>query len=245
MIGVYLIKCKSENKVYIGQSKNIKRRYVCHISKLRKHNHPNKYLQEAFDKYGENDFSYEVLVELKNDDFNRQKLYDLETSYISLYRSDNKGFGYNIESGGKSVGRFPDETLKKMSECKKGKKHSQETKELLSKIRKGKPSHWKGKKQTKEHSEKRAKHQFGKVWVNNGNINKFVTKEESEILLNNGFKFGRIYFTRNTGKYEYKGKKCSLCEISRMCGIDRSVLFYRLKNGWSMDIATSTKVKGR
>jgi group I intron endonuclease len=243
MIGIYLIKCNSENKVYIGQSKNIKKRYNSHIIKLRKNNHENLYLQDVFNKYGENDFTLEILYEFKDKNIDRQKLYDLEILYISLYNSNNRNFGYNIESGGNSFGRFTKETLKKMSDCKKGKKHSKFTKDLLSKILKGRTSHWKGKKQTKEHSEKRTKQQIGKIWINNGVINKFVTKKESEFFLNQGFKYGRIYFIRNTCKYEYKGKKYSLSEISRICGIDRSVLFYRLKNGWSMDKATSTPIK--
>lgn len=243
MKGIYLIRCNSENKIYIGQSKNIKKRYNGHIEKLRKNTHPNIYLQNAFNHYGEKDFSCETLYELLDENFDRKKLHELEIYYISLYNSNDRMFGYNIESGGASFGRFPEETIKKMSDCKKGKKHSQQTKELLSKIRKGKSSHWKGKTQTKEHSDKRIKQQFGKVWVNNGIINKFVTKEESQELLSQGFVFGRIYFTRNTGKYEYNGQKYSLCEISRMCGINRSALFYRLKNGWTMEKATTIPIK--
>ena len=243
MKGIYLIRCKSENKVYIGQSSNIKKRYIGHLSLLRLNKHPNSYLQEAFNKYGEKDFLCEILLELKDKNFDRQKLYDLEMYYISLYNSCNRHNGYNIEKGGTSSSRITEETRKKMSDAQKGKKHSKETKELLSKILKGKPSHWRGKKQTKEHAKKRTEIQIGKVWVNDGTSSRFVTREESEILLNQGFKIGRNYFTRNTKKYEYNGEKCSLCEISRICGIDRSVLFYRLKRGWSMERATTTPIK--
>lgn len=243
MKGIYLIRCNSENKIYIGQSNNIKKRYNSHIEKLRKNTHPNIYLQNAFNYYGEKDFSCEILYELLDNDFDREKLYELEIYYISLYNSNDRMFGYNIESGGVSFGRHPEETIKKMSECKKGKKHSQQTKDLLSKIRKDKPSHWRGKTQTKEHSQKRIKQQFGKLWVNNGIIERFVTKEESKSLLSQGFSLGRKYCTRNTGKYEYKGKQYSLCEIARLCGINRSVLFYRLKNGWTMEKATTIPIK--
>ena len=245
MKGIYLIRCKSENKVYIGQSNNIKKRFSLHLANLRKNKHSNSYLQQAFNKYGENDFTYEVIFELKDNNLDREKLYNLEIYYISLYHSNDRMYGYNIESGGKSFGRVSDETKRKIGNANRGNLHSEETKKRLSEIRKGKPSHWKGKKQTKEHSEKRIKQQFGKVWVNNGVINKFVTKEESKILLTQGFNFGRTYFTRNTGKYEYNGKKYSLCEIARICGINRSVIFERLKLGWSMEKATNTPVKHR
>lgn len=245
MKGIYLIRCNSENKVYIGQSKNIIKRFSSHLADLRKNKHPNSYLQQAFNKYGENDFTCETIFELKDDILDREKLYDLEINYISLYHSNDRMYGYNIESGGKSFGRIAEETKNKIGRANKGKTHSEETKKRFSEMRKGKPSHWKGKKQTKEHARKRAETQIGKVWVNNGNTSRFVTKEDAQNLLNEGFSLGRNYFTRNTGKYEYNGKKYSLCEIARICGINRNVIFERLKLGWSMEKATNTPVKHR
>lgn len=252
MQGIYLIRCKTENKIYIGVSKNINNRYSQHISLLSKNKHPNMYLQQAFNNWGKEDFSLEVLQELDQSNVSRDELYNLEIYYISLHKSNNRDYGYNLESGGNSKGRVADETKYRLSNSLKGrkspcywsgKKMSQEMRDRMSQYRKGRPSHWKGKKQTKEHSEKRIKQQFGKVWLNNGIVNKFVTKEESEILFTQGFNAGRIYFTRNTGKYEYNGEKCSLCEIARRCGIDRSVLFYRLKSGWTMEDATTIPIK--
>lgn len=252
MEGVYLIRCKSENKVYIGVSNNIRNRYSQHISLLNKNKHPNMHLQNAFNKFGREGFCCEILYKTDNSNISRKELYDLEIYYISLYKSNNRNYGYNLESGGNSKGRVADETRNRLSNSLKGKKSpcywtgkkmSQELRDKLSKIRKGKPSHWKGKKQTKEHSEKRIKLQFGKVWVNNGIIERFVTKEESKALLSQGFSLGRKYCTRNTGKYQYKGKGYSLCEIARLCGINRNVLFHRLKNGWSMEEATTTPIK--
>lgn len=244
MKGIYLIKCKSENKVYIGQSKDIRKRYISHLSDLRKNKHKNLYLQEAFNKYGEKDFVFETIFKVNDEELDRQKLYDLEIFYISLYHSNDRKFGYNIESGGLSSGRFPKETINKMSDCKKGKAHSQKTKELLSKIRKGKPSHWKGKKQTKEHAEKRTKNQIGKVWVNNGVQSKFVTKENAEKLKSQGYDLGRPFFNRIKGKkYLYNGEMYTISQISKMCGIGRCVLIYRLNSGWGMEKATSTPIK--
>lgn len=243
MKGIYLIRCDSENKIYIGQSNNITKRYTAHLSKLRLKKHPNSYLQEAFDKYGEKDFICEVLFEVKDDKSNKQELYDLEIYYISLYDSTNRLKGYNIERGGISCGRASEETCKKLSEAHKGKKPSDETRRKLSEILKGKPSHWKGKKQTKEHSQKRTKCQIGKIWVNNGEISKFVSEEDANVLLRQGFKKGKSFYKWHTGKYQYNDRYCTLCEISRICGINRNVLSYRLKSGWSMEKATTTPIK--
>lgn len=244
MIGVYLIKCKSENKVYIGQSINIKKRYVGHLSNLRNHKHPNIYLQTDFNKYGEEDFSCEVLCELNSEDFTRKKLYELEIFYISLYDSTNRLKGYNIESGGNSYGRAAKETCEKIRQYHLGTKHSKETREKLSKIRKGKPSHLKGRKQTKEHIQKRTNVQFGKVWVNDGVMSKFVSKENASKLLKEGFVLGRPFFNRVKGKkFLYNDKMYTISQISKICGIERSVLSYRLHNGWDILKATTTPIK--
>lgn len=251
MIGIYLIRCKSENKVYIGQSNNIKKRYYDHIRQLKLKTHPNCYLQEAFDKYGESDFCCEVLHELSKTEFSRQKLYELEIQYISQYDSNNRDKGYNLESGGKGKGRSSLETRQKISNnmignknnlgCWIGKHHSEETKKLLSEQRKGKPSHWRGKKQSKEHTEKITKSKLGKIWVSKGEDSRFVTIEVAEKLLEDGFIKGRPFKKRVKGKkYEYNGKLCTIPQIADLCGISKTVLQSRIRLGWSLEKATTT-----
>ncbi len=66
MIGIYLIKCKPNDKNYIGQSLNIKHRINEHKSNLRKNRHSNCHLQNAFNKYGEEQFEFKVLYEMPN-----------------------------------------------------------------------------------------------------------------------------------------------------------------------------------
>lgn len=245
MIGIYLIKCKSENKVYIGQSNNIKKRYNEHIRKLKLKIHPNCYLQDDFDKYGESDFCCELLFELSKKEFSRQKLYELEIQYISKYDSTNRDKGYNIESGGLGKGRFSQETIEKMKISQTGKHQSEETKKLLSEQRKGKPSHWRGKTQSQDHINKRTDCQFGKIWVNNGIESKFVTEEEAKHLIDLGYKYGRPFFKRIKGKkYKYQDNLYTLPQISEMCGISDKTLRERLNKGWSIEKATTTSTNG-
>lgn len=40
-------------------------RYDYHVSHLRRNKHPNKYLQEDFNKYGERAFSFEIVAEVE------------------------------------------------------------------------------------------------------------------------------------------------------------------------------------
>jgi len=68
--GIYLIHCKKNRKAYIGQSSNISQRFMHHKSMLKNNKHKNKYLQRAWNKYGEASFEFSILeicnIELLN-----------------------------------------------------------------------------------------------------------------------------------------------------------------------------------
>lgn len=49
--GIYCIKNKINDKLYIGSSSNIHKRFICHKYALRKDKHHNKPLQHSFNKY--------------------------------------------------------------------------------------------------------------------------------------------------------------------------------------------------
>ena len=78
MRGIYIIKCAFENKVYIGSSVDIDRRWKEHRSKLNKEAHANKQLQEDWDAYGDESFSFEILEETTN-------LIKAEQDYINSF----------------------------------------------------------------------------------------------------------------------------------------------------------------
>ena len=59
--GIYIIKNIINNKTYIGQSKNVNKRFIHHKSMLRSNNHANPYLQKSWNKHGENNFVFEIL----------------------------------------------------------------------------------------------------------------------------------------------------------------------------------------
>lgn len=59
--GIYQITCTANGKIYIGSSVNIKSRISGHKSKLNKGCHDNKYLQNAWNKYGESSFIFEII----------------------------------------------------------------------------------------------------------------------------------------------------------------------------------------
>ena len=59
--GIYCIVNTINNKKYVGSSKSIYFRVIEHISHLRKGKHHSKYLQNSFNKYGENVFITNIL----------------------------------------------------------------------------------------------------------------------------------------------------------------------------------------
>ena len=89
--GIYYIKNKKNNKIYIGSSKNIHVRIKNHFAQLRRGLHPNIHLRMAYKKYGEDVFETGILEECSLD-----KLLERENYYMNLYNSLDSKFGYNI-----------------------------------------------------------------------------------------------------------------------------------------------------
>ena len=106
--GIYKITCFVNKKVYIGQSLNINTRFYTHKYLLNRKKHFNKKLQHSWNKYGENNFVFEIIESCNSD-----SLDNLETYWINHYNSMNKGF--NLDSGGNEGRVVSKETKKKHS----------------------------------------------------------------------------------------------------------------------------------
>jgi len=98
MQGIYKITNNINNKVYIGESLNIERRWQEHKNDLNSSNHHSYKLQDDWNEYGEENFDFEIIEELKNNfrhSLNHLILLVYEDKYIKEYDSINSG--YNIE----------------------------------------------------------------------------------------------------------------------------------------------------
>lgn len=62
--GIYYIRNLFNDKLYIGSSKDIYKRFAKHKKDLKKGIHHNIYLQRSWDKYNEQSFTFEVLEKL-------------------------------------------------------------------------------------------------------------------------------------------------------------------------------------
>lgn len=96
MMGIYSIVNNINGKIYIGQSKNIDKRKFQHLNNLRKNKHVNIYLQNAWNKYGEHNFEYNIIEEICDEN----ELDNKEKEYIDFFKSNNMKFGYNLTNGG-------------------------------------------------------------------------------------------------------------------------------------------------
>lgn len=136
-MGVYLIRNQSTNKVYVGSSRDIRKRIRSHVSSLNNRNANNCYLQNAWDKYGAKDFVV-ILIEVV-DSLTVEELRARETYWIDHFHSSDRMTGYNIHRKGDwSVGTLSEETKAKISNKHKGKKMPESFRANISAANKGK-----------------------------------------------------------------------------------------------------------
>ncbi len=123
--GVYCILNKINGKRYVGSAaRSITERRCKHVDALRDGNHPNRYLQNAWDKNGSANFVFLVLERCSSN-----KCIEREQYWINHYQSANREKGYNISpTAGSCLGvKQTEETRRKLSERMKGTKQSDET----------------------------------------------------------------------------------------------------------------------
>lgn len=90
---IYQIKCVVNNRIYIGQTKNFRKRIYEHKWELKNNRHYNKKLQQDFNLYGIDNFQFIIL----HDDINQIDLLTYETRYINKYGGIESDLLYNEE----------------------------------------------------------------------------------------------------------------------------------------------------
>lgn len=88
---IYIIKNRINDKVYIGQSVNAAERFISHCKKSS--NNGKSLISKAIQKYGANNFWYEIL-ESQIENYNEREKY-----WINYYNSLQPK-GYNLQPGG-------------------------------------------------------------------------------------------------------------------------------------------------
>ncbi len=142
--GIYWIINKVNNHIYVGSTKYLWTRKSSHLKNLEKDFHPNRHLQAAYNKYGKENFEFEILITCPP-----ELLIWYEQQFIDQLNPE-----YNIrKTAENNIGiTVSEETKKKLSLAKKGIKHSPITEEHREKL---KLSHL-GYKQSEETKKKKS-----------------------------------------------------------------------------------------
>lgn len=154
---------------------NLKRRFRDHKNDLLANRHSNKHLQNAFNKYGIENFSFTVIYYLKDDDNllekeqywldsfmnEKENIYNIcpiAGSCFGIKHSEETKKNWSESRKGENNSFFgkehTDESKEKMSEFQKGKIISEETRRKISESTKGENSYWYGKHHTEEEKKK-------------------------------------------------------------------------------------------
>lgn len=107
--GIYKITNNINRKIYIGQSANIEKRWREHINASQHetyYGHKKSLLYPALNKYGIDNFSFEIIEECDISELDERECY-----WINYYKSNESLNGYNILSGGQQGRQFNPEVF--------------------------------------------------------------------------------------------------------------------------------------
>jgi group I intron endonuclease len=167
---IYVLQNITNNKIYVGQAKNLKRRWKSHRDAANKGD--TRPLYNSMRKHGFDNFEMNMIEEFDNlNDCN-----NAEEFWIQFFQSRNKEIGYNIAYGGNNKAHTP-ETKAKLSKIKTGTKASPETKKKMSDAHSGENNSMFGRNHSDEALEKMSQAKEGKY---DGENNPFYGKTHSE-----------------------------------------------------------------
>lgn len=130
---VYKITNKSNGKVFIGFSKLslylARGEYLCQ-AKMRRGKQSSP-IRNAINKYGDNNFTWETLIECET----RAEAYKERERYVKLYNSTDRDRGYNTQSGGFHYTTTADYNQKLRETQLDWHKHNQVTAETKKRMR--------------------------------------------------------------------------------------------------------------
>lgn len=137
MRGIYAIRNKVNGKKYIGRSTDVEGRWSNHKRELKRDDHKNDHLQNAWKKYGEENFTFELIEEVNKEDLRKREQefldnYRLTRNWDRLYNTNKSAEGAMSGRNHPRYGTCHSKTaIKKIREANLGKTHSEEAKENM------------------------------------------------------------------------------------------------------------------
>ena len=168
---VYMIECLKNGKKYYGRSQEFDKRRRSHVNMLRSNSHRNMYLQEDWNKFGEDMFKFRII--------HRFDCLENSIKCEQEYIETNLGVGYNIggaTDGGDRMSHNP---------------RKEETTKLKSKVFSGEGNPMFGREKTKKMIESVKKANSKKVIVEGIEYSSVIEAAE-KLGVNKNTAYGRI-----------------------------------------------------
>jgi group I intron endonuclease len=131
--GIYQIANLSNGKIYVGSAVSLKGRWRVHLHDLRHEKHHSSKLQRAWKKYGESCFSFTVIEYVED----KAQLVIREQYYLDTFRSATNGYNVSKIAGSTLGVRYSEESRRKISAIAKCRVATEETRRKMSETRKG------------------------------------------------------------------------------------------------------------
>jgi group I intron endonuclease len=165
---IYEIKNSVNGNCYIGSTNNAKRRWMYHRTNLRGNKHHSFILQKAWNKYGENNFEFKVLLICDEKD-----RFDYENRFMKLQR-------YNVmrTAHETAIRKKYKPTLETIEKMRVGVKKAFANPEVRARLREARL----GYKQTKEAIQKTARSKWKPVYCGELKISFLSQKFAAEYL---------------------------------------------------------------
>jgi group I intron endonuclease len=125
---VYEIRNKANDKRYVGSTIDLERRHGQHIKLLESNSHHSAKLQNAWNKYGANAFTFQLIANLPC------KAEMLELEQFLLDEAELTAKGYNINPVANNVGLLPksEEHKRNIGRARLGKRNTLEARQRMS-----------------------------------------------------------------------------------------------------------------
>ena len=228
--GIYCIENKITSKKYIGYTKDFTKRKYQHLDNLSRGNHINSHLQNAYNKYGKENFYFRIIIRLPKIEL-ILKLIEI----FSIYYYDSYFNGYNLTFGGDgNSSERSDDVRKRISATLTGRHQSEEAKIKIGNYHRGrnKPEGFgkkvsdalRGKKQSEKHRIKNSEARRGKL--NQNSTNEYVGVYEDKTMKRNKKWRAQI---RNFGKVIRLGRYFTKIEAAKAYDVKSWELYGELK----------------
>ena len=172
--GVYGIRCLETDKLYVGKTTNLRKRWSQHRTHLRSGGHANPHLQNAWNLYGSEAFEFEVLHECSSP----EEAHLLEVQLVHSRGLLDPRLGFNLKDPASEGRGLPDPPVPEgveippLSEQEPAEKRvpdpsvSESTRQKMSQVRKGVPKSIKTKARMQAaHLTKRSERGFSEAHV--------------------------------------------------------------------------------